>query len=168
MGDHWALLRELDDPERVETPRGFEFLAARDRFRRLDRGLAERFGTGVSGELELQPETNNVNSSYLGRIVIPADLSIDRITLSVSNFFPLVGLTLGNPGSYDAQEEADFLDHRDREKIRETVAGHGYVLIPEEPLWIPYDGPNDAVRDREQHLGHPPSWWNRYFGCLYW
>ncbi|MGO4249500.1 hypothetical protein AB4Y87_19980 [Paenarthrobacter sp. RAF54_2] len=69
---------------------------------------------------------------------------------------------LENPGAYD-QEEFDALVHEsDLTRILESLDEGDYILVPEEPLWSPYDGRVSA----SVFLQSKPSWWIRYFDYL--
>ena len=49
-------------------------------------------------------------------------------------------LSVENPGVWSDAEAADLLHPDDAHRIHAALADLGYTLIPEEPLWQPYDG----------------------------
>jgi hypothetical protein len=96
----WTLLRDLDDPDHMESPHGYDHAATRARFDKLARPLDQRFDCTYSADRDVQ------DASHHGTIIIPATAtaSRDHITVTVSNVGKLVAATLGNPGSYDHDE----------------------------------------------------------------
>jgi hypothetical protein len=46
-----------------------------------------------------------------------------------------------------------------------ALEGLGYTIVPEEPLWRPYDGTGRWFR-RFYSKENPPTWWIRFFGYL--
>jgi hypothetical protein len=52
----------------------------------------------------------------------------------------------------------------DRDRVETALVGSGYVVLPEDVLWRPYDGSNEALRRfyDERH----PSWFIRFFDYI--
>lgn len=150
----WALLRELDDPDRMELPRGYDHTAARARFDQLAARLEQRFHSTCSVDRGVQ------DASHHGTIVIPtsATASGDHITITVSNFGDLVAVTLGNPGSYDQEEEDHLFEKADRLQIDDELEALGYIAVSEHLLWADYDGVSNLGTSFE-----PRTWWHRFF-----
>jgi hypothetical protein len=71
-------------------------------------------------------------------------------------------LSVENPGVWSDAEAADLLHPDDAHRIHAALADLGYTLIPEEPLWQPYDG----VCDPEIFAPSDATWWIRYFDYL--
>ncbi|MFD8222914.1 hypothetical protein ACFV16_01895 [Streptomyces massasporeus] len=156
----WALLRELDDPDHMAFPRGYDHTATRARFDQLAARLEQRFDCTCSVDRGVQ------DASHHGTIVIPttATVSGDHIAIRVSNFGNLVAVTLGNPGSYDMEQEETLFDSADRHCIADELEALGYVTVSEHLLWTRYDGASNlaAYYPPEQ----PPRWWTRFFDYL--
>lgn len=156
----WALLHQLDDPDHLEVPRGYNHAAARARFDQLATRLDDAFACACHVDCGVQ------DASHHGTILIPetATSSPDHITITVSNFGDLVAVTLGNPGCYDADEEREYLLPDDRGRIDRVLDEVGYVAISEHLLDTPYGGVSNSLRraypDRE------PTWWIRYFDYI--
>ena len=156
----WALLRALDDPLDVEYPRDYNYAATRARFERLAALLDQRFDCTCDVDRHIQ------DASHHGVIVIPATAtaSIEHITITISNFGSLAVVSLGNPGSYDKEEEHELLHPEDRRRIEDGLQALGYLVIPEHILWNDYDGGRDlGSRYSPQHR---LTWWNRFFDYL--
>ena len=132
----WALLRELDDPDHMEFPRGYDHTAARARFDRLADRLDQRFRCTCSVDRGVQ------DANHHGTVVIPATAtdSGDHVTITVSNFGSLVAVTLGNPGSYDEEEEDVLFETADRHRINDELEELGYIAVSEHLLWTRNDG----------------------------
>lgn len=162
LDDHrsWSLLRELDDPEFLEFPRGYNNSAARARFNQLADRLDRRFHCASTVDRHVQ------DASYHGTIVVPASAtdSAEHITITVSNFGNLVAVTLGNPGSYDEEEERELFQRGDRIRIDEELQALDYVAISEHLLWTPYDGVSGLAAQYPPE--YPPTWWIRFFDYL--
>ncbi|GAA2856422.1 hypothetical protein [Paenarthrobacter ilicis] len=157
-GDLWALLHQLDDPAHVEMPQGFDWEAARRQFDGLVFRLNAAFGSACGADRSVQDAT------YHAQVIVPAAATATgrNLVVRVSNFGGLAVLTLENPGAYD-QEEFDALVHEsDIARISKSLDAENYILIPEEPLWRPYDGCVPA----RVFLPSEPSWWLRYFDYL--
>ncbi|MGY6652711.1 hypothetical protein ACXIZN_11130 [Amycolatopsis sp. TRM77291] len=156
----WALLRELDQPGHWEVPHDFDGPAERARFERLAERLGHRFGCTCEVDRNVQ------DASHLGRIAIPASATSagDLVTVTVSNFGGLVAVTLGNPGSYDEDEEREFFPAPVREQVEDELEALGYLPVSEHPLWTKYTGISgfDALYPPDR----PPSWWDRFFEYL--
>ncbi|WP_216586928.1 hypothetical protein [Streptomyces brasiliscabiei] len=150
------LLRQLDDPDHLEFPRGYDHAAARARFDRLAIRLDRRFRCICSVDRGVQ------DASHHGTIVIPdtAAASGERITVTVSNFGNLTAVALGNPGSYDEDEESILFETADRRRIEDELEALGYTAVSEHLLRARYDGVgklgSSVVR----------TWWDRFFDYL--
>ncbi|GAA4529916.1 hypothetical protein [Amycolatopsis samaneae] len=155
-----ALLRDLDDPEYLEHPRGYDHPAARARFDRLAAGLDERFRCSCAVDRNVQ------DASHHGTIVVPATATAgaDHLTVTVSNFGDLAVVTLGNPGSHDEEEEQVLFHPDDRRQVEDELRAHGYVALSEHLLWNRYDGVS-ALASRYSPR-YPPTWWIRFFDYL--
>ncbi|MEV7606083.1 hypothetical protein AB0N65_11645 [Paenarthrobacter sp. NPDC089322] len=157
-GELWALLRRLDDPAHLETPQGFDWEAARRQFDDLVSGLNTAFGTDCGADRSVQDAT------FHAQVIVPGDATATGrdLLVRVSNFGNLAVLALVNPGAYD-QEEFDALVHQnDVARISKSLDEGNYNLVPEAPLWRPYDGRVPAG----VFLPNKPSWWTRYFDYL--
>ncbi|MFF9774205.1 hypothetical protein ACF1HJ_11145 [Streptomyces sp. NPDC013978] len=156
----WALLRRLDDPDHMEFPRGYDHAAVRARFDRLAARLDQQFQCTCSVDRYVQ------DASHHGTITIPhtATASGQHITVTVSNFGNLTAVTLGNPGSYDADEERELFQAPDRHRVDGALEALDYVAISEHLLWTRYDGVSDLVSSYPPK--HPPTWWTRFFDYL--
>lgn len=156
----WAILRELDEPDQWEYPHDFDGPASRARFERLAARLDLRFACSCGVDRQVQ------DASHLGTIVIPpsATSAPDHLTITVSNFGGLAAATLGNPGSYDEDEERAFFPRPDRKRIEDELEALGYLLVSEHPLWTKYNGISgfDALYPPDR----PPAWWDRFFDYL--
>ncbi|WP_329112042.1 hypothetical protein [Streptomyces sp. NBC_01353] len=97
-----ALLRELDDPERLEWPLHCDRAAAGLAFGRLVRRLEMGFGALCESERDTQ------DSSEYGRVREPADATIcgTRIVVCVSKFGSLAEVCADNPGAFLGTDEA--------------------------------------------------------------
>ncbi|MEV7606068.1 hypothetical protein AB0N65_11570 [Paenarthrobacter sp. NPDC089322] len=154
----WALLHQLDDPAHLETPPGFDWEAARRQFDGLVSRLTTAFGTACGEDRSVQDAT------YHAQVIVPADATATgrNLVVRVSNFGSLAVLALENPGAYDQQELDSLVHEKDVARISKSLDEENYVLIPEEPLWKPYDG---CVPPRV-FLPNKPTWWLRYFDYL--
>ncbi|MET8701377.1 hypothetical protein ABZW10_21285 [Kitasatospora sp. NPDC004723] len=150
----WALLRDLDDPDHIEFPENYDHTATRARFDQLSATLNQRFRCTCSVDRGVQ------DASHHGTIVVPATATAsgDHITIRVSNFGGLAAVTLGNPGSYDAEEESVLFESTDRRRIDDELDALGYITVSEHLLWTRYDG----VRSLNSCFG-PQTWWDRFF-----
>ncbi|WP_267246123.1 hypothetical protein [Streptomyces sp. PR69] len=158
----WALLRELDDPDHLEFPRGYNHTASRARFNQLAHRLNLRFDCICTVDRGVQ------DASHHGTIVIPdaATVSVEHITVTVSNFGSLAAVSLGNPGSYDEEEEREFFQSADRYRIDAELKALGYVAISPHLLWTRYDGVSQLASSCPRPPEHPPTWWTRFFDYL--
>lgn len=156
----WTLLRRLDDPDHMEFPRSCDHAAVRARFGQLAARLDQQFQCTCTVDRYVQ------DASHHGTITIPetATASGDHITVTVSNFGNLTAVTLGNPGSYDEDEEREFFQTADRHRVDNELEALGYVTISEHLLWTRYDGVSDLVSYYPPE--HPPTWWTRFFDYL--
>ncbi|WP_018566773.1 hypothetical protein [Streptomyces sp. PsTaAH-124] len=151
----WALLRQLDDPQHMEFPHGYDHDATRARFEQLATRLNARFQCTCTVDRQVQ------DASHHGTIVIPATAtdSAEHITVTISNFGNLAVVTLGNPGSYNEEEERELFQATDRLRVEEELESLGYTVISEHLLWTGYDGVSDLV-------SYYPTWWIRFFDYL--
>ncbi|NEB00336.1 hypothetical protein [Streptomyces sp. SID13726] len=156
----WALLRELDDPDHMEFPRGYDHTATRARFDRLAAGLDRCFRCACSVDRGVQ------DASHHGTILVPAAAtdSGDHISVTVSNFGDLVAVTLGNPGSYGEEEEDLLLERTDRQRLDAELGALGYVTVSEHLLRARYDGVSRLAASYP--AAYPPTWWTRFFDYL--
>ncbi|MEV7236564.1 hypothetical protein AB0N06_22015 [Streptomyces sp. NPDC051020] len=156
----WALLRQLDDPDHMEFPHGYDHAAVRARFDQLAACLDQQLQCTCTVDRQVQ------DASHHGTISIPvtATASGDHITVTVSNFGNLAAVTLGNPGSYDEDEERELFQATDRHRVDNELEALGYITISEHLLWTRYDGVSDLVSYYPPE--HPPTWWTRFFDYL--
>ncbi|MGW1374410.1 hypothetical protein ACWD6P_09040 [Streptomyces sp. NPDC002446] len=156
----WALLRELDDPDYMEVPRGYDHTATRARFDQLAARLNQRFQCTCTVDRQVQ------DASHHGTIVLPATAtdSAEHITVAISNFGNLAAVTLGNPGSYDEEEEQELFEDTDRHRVDDELRALGYIPVSEHLLRTRYDGASDLVSYYPPE--HPPTWWMRFFDYL--
>ncbi|GAA2786659.1 hypothetical protein [Streptomyces showdoensis] len=155
-----ALLRELDDPERLEQPRHYDPAATRLAFGGLVRRLEADFGAPCDFERDTQ------DSSEYGRVHVPAEATIrgTRIVICVSKFGSLAEVCADNPGAYLGTDEAcaeGVLDPADLATVERALAELGYVSVPEELLETDYEGPSDLG-----FFAARPTWWTRFFGFM--
>ncbi|MER5307252.1 hypothetical protein ABT034_05615 [Streptomyces sp. NPDC002773] len=153
-----ALLRELDDPDRLEQPLQYDRAVTGLAFSGLVRRLEADFGAPCESERDTQ------DSSEYGRIHVPADATIcgTRSVVCVSKFGSLAEVCADNPGAFlgtdDAREEG-ALDPADLATVEQALTGLGYVNVPEELLESDYEGPSAL-----EHFAVRPTWWTRFFG----
>jgi hypothetical protein len=154
----WSLLRELDDPDHLETPADFDFEATRDRFEQLVSGLDTAFDCQSDADRSVQDATLHA------RVAVPAEATAtgERLVVRVSNFGSLATASLENPGAYDTAELKTLLAAEDAARVYKVLDDLGYVVVPEEPLWRDYDGSVPLSVFAPQR----PSWWIRYFDYL--
>ena len=152
----WGLLRRLDDPDHVETPPGFDRPAAVARFRALEEGLEAAFG----GKVEADTWEHVQDASHFGRLVVPHQLTAsgERIVVTVSNFAPLVSVSLGNPGVHDRAEFDALLEESDGQRLVRALRTIDHFVVPEELMWKTYDGNVEVFGDG--------TWWTRYFDYI--
>ena len=151
----WQLLHAADDPNHLEHPADYNHRQARERFEQLVRRLDVGFGCQSAIDRDTQ------DASMHGRITVPAAATAGSRTLVVvvSNFADLVVLAVDNPGTWTAAETARLLHADDADRIYAALGDLDYVLIPEEPLWQPYDGACDPAIFAPTEA----TWWTRYF-----
>ncbi|MFE2297687.1 hypothetical protein ACFXAW_05770 [Streptomyces sp. NPDC059445] len=155
-----TLLHELDAPEFLERPRGYDRGATRALFDVLVARLEDDFAAPCARERDTQ------DSSEYGRITVPADATVcgTRIVVCVSKFGSLALVCADNPGAFLGTEEAQAegeLDAADLANIERTLAHLGYVVVPEELLESDYAGPSELPVH-----GRRPTWWDRFFGIF--
>jgi hypothetical protein len=156
-----ALLRELDDSERLERPMHYDRAATGLKFGGLVRRLEADFGASCESERDTQ------DSSEYGRVHIPADATAcgTRIVVCVSKFGSLAEVCAENPGAFlgtDEAHEEGALDLGDLATVERALVDLGYVSVPEELLESDYDGPS-----RLEQFSAQPSWWLRFFGTIW-
>ncbi|MFI5740983.1 hypothetical protein ACIA9I_21755 [Streptomyces anulatus] len=155
-----ALLRELDDPERLEWPLDYDRTAVAVAFG----GLVGRLETDFGVKCEFEQDTQD--SSEYGRVRVPAEATVcgTRIVVCVSKFGSLAEICADNPGAFLGTEEAreeGALDPGDLATVERALAEFGYVSVPEELLESDYEGPT-ALACFEGR----PTWWARFFGTM--
>ncbi|MFF7492827.1 hypothetical protein [Streptomyces rubiginosohelvolus] len=153
-----VLLRELDDPDRLEQPLQYDRAATGLAFDGLLRRLEADFGAPCESERDTQ------DSSEYGRICVPAEATIrgTRIVVCVSKFASLAEVCADNPGAFlgtDEAREKGALDPVDLTTVERALAELGYVSVPEELLESDYEGPSAL-----EHFAARPTWWTRFFG----
>ncbi|WP_405985329.1 hypothetical protein [Streptomyces sp. NBC_00872] len=156
--DLLALLRELDDPERLEWPRHYDRGENAVLLGRLVSRLEDDFAVRCTAEQDTQ------ESSEYGRVVVPAEATVcgTRIVVCVSKFGSLALICAENPGVFLGTDEAQAegeLDAADLAKVNRALVDLGYVVVPEELLECDYDGPSRLPRHVQR-----PTWWQRFFG----
>ncbi|MGX1955891.1 hypothetical protein ACWIGY_37040 [Streptomyces anulatus] len=97
------------------------------------------------------------DASHHGTVVIPATAadSAEHITVTISNFGNLAVVTLGNPASYNEEEEHELFHATDRLRAGEELEALGCTVISEYLLWTRYDGVSDLVSCYPPE--HPPN-----------
>jgi hypothetical protein len=155
----WHILHALDDPDNLEFPAWYDHRRARARFDQL----AARLDADFAGRCRVDRHIQD--ASLHGRIDIPATATATGrpLVVLISNFEPLTVLAVDNPGAWSDAEAAQLLHPDDARRIHTALADLGYLLIPEEPLWQPYDGVCDPA------IFSPwgdATWWIRYFDYL--
>jgi hypothetical protein len=81
----------------------------------------------------------------------------------VSNFGDLAVVVIDNPGTWTQAEFAERLHPHDAERTWAALDGLGHKIVPEEPLWRPYDG--NAPLPLYAGDGQA-TWWIRFFDYL--
>ncbi|MFF2522688.1 hypothetical protein [Streptomyces liangshanensis] len=156
--DLLTLLRELDDPQWAERPRGYDRSATAALFGRLVARLEDDFTTRCPAEQDTQ------DSSEYGRVVVPAEATVcgTRIVVCVSKFGSPALVTADNPGAFlgtaEAQAEGE-LDAGDLAKVDQALADLAYIVVPEELLETDYTGPTQFPV-----ISGQSTWWQRFFG----
>lgn len=155
----WSLLAELDDPDYLEFPRGFDFQATREHFDRLVERLQEDFGGECVADRHVEDATLHA------RIDVPARLTATGrdLVVSVSNFGNLAVMALDNPGAWSQEEFEQMAAALDVDGIATALDDLGYILLAEEPLWSDYTGPSALT---QVDARHGATWWTRYFDYL--
>ncbi|MFF9486336.1 hypothetical protein [Streptomyces sp. NPDC014676] len=160
MDDLVALLRELDDPEWLERPRGYERGEIGALFDVLVARLEGDFAAPCVSERDTQ------DSSEYGRVTVPADATGcgTRIVVCVSKSGSLALVCADNPGAFlgtgEAQAEGEW-DAADLDKVMGTLADLGYAIVPEELWECDCTGPSRLPRHVQR-----PTWWHRFFGSF--
>ncbi|MER7749893.1 hypothetical protein ABT013_32020 [Streptomyces bacillaris] len=155
-----ALLRELDDPERLEQPLNYDRAAVALAFGGLVGRLEADLGVRCESEQDAQ------DSSEYGRLRVPAEATVcgTPIVVCVSKFGSLAEIRTDNPGAFlgteDAREEG-ALDPGDLTTMERALAEFGYVSVPEELLESHYQGPTPPERFEGR-----PTWRARFFGTM--
>ncbi|MFD8022189.1 hypothetical protein ACFV6G_17370 [Streptomyces lavendulae] len=156
-----ALLRELDDPERLEWPLHYDRVATGLAFSGLVARLEADFGVSCESERDTQ------DSSEYGRVHVPADATVcgTRIVVCASKFGSLAEVCADNPGAFlgtDEAREEGALDPSDLATVERALAELGYVSVPEELLESDYEG-SSAL----ESFARRPTWWTRFFGTVW-
>lgn len=155
-----ALLRELDDPEWQEWPRGYDRIATGARFGRLVARFEEDFAASCPNNRDEQ------DSSEYGRVTVPAAATVrgTRIVVCVSKFGTLAVVCADNPGAFLGTDEAvaeGELDAADLARVRQALTALGYSVVSEELLEEEYTGPSPA-----SWFSRRPTWSDRFFGTF--
>jgi hypothetical protein len=155
----WELLRSLDDPEHLEFPAGYDHAKVRGQFDQL----ADRLGAAFSCAC---PADHPQDASFHGRVEIPVEVTAtgSRLVIVVSNFGGLAVVAVDNPGVWSREESTELLHPDDAERICAALGSLGYTVVPEEPLWRPYDGSGPLRQFYPAE--NPPTWWIRFFDYL--
>jgi len=85
----------------------------------------------------------------------PAELPPPDVDLAV--------MAVDNPGAWSQQEAGALLHPNDAARVHAALSDTGYTVVPEEPLWQPYDGDSPL---RTHRPGHTATWWTRFFDYL--
>lgn len=151
------MLRELDDPDHVEGPADYtsEDFA---RFERLAHRLEATFGSGCRVDRNVQ------DASFRGRIDLSAEVTASGrpLVLVVSNFGSMAVLAVDNPGAWSQTEFQALIHPHDMATIEAGLDEFGFVLVPEDPLWDPYDGVVATAVFGEGRA----TWWTRFFDYI--
>lgn len=152
------LLHALDDPDNLEFPPDYDHRRTRARFEQLVQRLNADFDCQSRVDRDVQ------DASLHGRIDIPATGATTGrpLVVNISNFGDLAVLSVDNPGVWTDAEAAALLHPDDAQRVQIALTGLGYTVIPEEPLWEPYDG----ICDPAVFGPSEPTWWIRYFDYL--
>jgi hypothetical protein len=132
--------------------------AAMARFEELVQLLEHVFDCTVEADRNIQDAGSHAS------VTIPAEAtdSGEFITIMLSNFGKMALPTLGAPGSYGEEEVEILLDPRDRTRVDGALGALGYTIVSEFVLESRYEGDSQLYSSP----GHPPSWWDRFFGYL--
>jgi hypothetical protein len=152
------LLYALDDPDNLEFPAHYDHRRTRARFEQLVQRLNADFDCQSRVDRDVQ------DASLHGRVDIPAAATATGrpLVVNISNFGNLAVLSVENPGVWTDAEAADLLHPRDADRVHAALTDLGYTLIPEQPLWQPYDG----AWDPDVFGPSEATWWIRYFDYL--
>jgi len=131
-----AYLRHHDDPMRWEAPRMFNRCAELRRFERFVRSFEARIGRRLDHELGSGVE----DAAFHG------DVFLEGATIRFSNFGRMIAVLDG-----------DGLSTRSRRLIAQIADEHGYIVIPDGLLSMPYSGATTIASSRE-------TWGSRFFG----
>ncbi len=132
-----AYLRNHDDPMRWETPRMFNRCAELRRFERFVHSFEARIGRRLDHEVGSGVE----DAAFHG------DVFLEGATLRFSNFGRMIAVLDGHG-----------LSLRSRRLIARIADEHGYIVIPDALLSIPYSGVTRLASSRE-------TWGSRFFGA---
>ncbi|GAB3216283.1 hypothetical protein GCM10027586_07880 [Kineococcus gypseus] len=152
------LLHALDDHEHLEQPAGFDAGAVSARFEQLVLDLEAAFAHRCEVHRRFQ------DASHHGVVIVPAQATAtgEPLLLVVSNFADMVVCALGNTGQRSDEQTDALVDARNAERVRGALAHLGYLLVPEDPLWQPYDGDGPLGFGG----GEGRTWYERYFSHL--
>ncbi|MEU3355170.1 hypothetical protein [Streptomyces sp. NPDC037389] len=148
-----GILRELDDPQAIDSPGGDARQAASCLFEGLVRLLEERFQCFCEVDRGVQ------DASFHGAVVLPsaATRSGEQVIVRLSNFGSLI--TAGAGGlARDGAQAVERLHEEDRDQIAAVSAELGCIYVPGHVLRERYDGGN--LEDWQT------MWWHRYFDYM--
>ena len=150
-----ALLAAHDDPEYPERPADYDDSSEQRRLDELVAALDYAFACRCEVDRQVQ------DAAFHGEVVVPqrATRSGQLLVVRLSNFGRMAACSVGSPGAYDQAETEALVAAPDAQRIRAALLATGYRLVPDDPLWVPYDGVSavDALR-------RPwPTWFSRYF-----
>ena len=178
---HWpALLLALDQPatpafatvsepvpgqgDGVEVPRDFDQAAAESRFEQLVERVEEAYGVPcIHGYGQ--------DSACFGSIDIPADATRTRAKRTRTAFALLVMVSaFGNLATYrpvgQVWDQVVPVHPDDRRLIEEALDAVGYVIVPNDVLDLPYDGPNGWIFGSSPYERTDATWYSRFFDFL--
>jgi hypothetical protein len=158
------LLKHFDDPLAVQRPTGFNEEAVEARFEELLALLSRAFRCQVAAESGAYVQ----DASFYGEAVIPAgstETGAD-IAVRVSNFGTLAVYGLELLGTYTDAEREVLMSPVDRDRVETALTDSGYVALPEDALWEPYDGANQWLVDFYAGMKYRPTWFIRFFDYI--
>lgn len=131
-----ALLADLDDPDHLEYPPQFDYLAAQQRFESFISEIQHQTGMAFVKETGVSIQ----DATFHSQAILPGGI------LRFSNFGNLIALAPGHQVPSDLMETLQFL-----------APDFDYRLVQTELLQHKYDGAAAAdIRD----------WWTRFFDWL--
>jgi hypothetical protein len=156
----WKRLRELDDPDAVERPAGFDEQAVGDRFGALVEALERLFACMCSVDAGF-PKIQD--ATFYGTVSVPAEATSTggQIAVRVSNFGRIAVYDLELFGAYDSDERRCLLDLADVARVEAALDSTNHESIPVEVLWTVYDGRSDYWKGTFPSAS--PTWFTRFF-----